>query len=152
MLQYTVNNGQCVRMREMHVYIVNTSQTLTHLAKEKILIVARTSSTHGILYTTYLSLSSEYNIDGEEFLQMTRQDVALLFPNEFLLGMRLFRVIEGLHTRRDDEDDSIELFSSDEENAISTPKTTKPTPPKSTTPLYHQGQRDPLGQPFSLNY
>ena len=77
---------------------------------------------------------------------MTRKDAALLFPNDFLMVMRLFRLIEGLHTcRRHNDDESVEQFS-DEENVIPTTKTiapNKPIPPKSSTPyIYHQGQMD----------
>ena len=77
----------------------------------------------------YVPLSSEYNIDGEEFVQLTRQDVALLFPNDsqFLLGMRLFRFIQGLCRKDQDDDESIELFSDDES---ASPKS-KPAIPKS---------------------
>jgi len=36
-------------------------------------------------------------IYGHDFLEMTRQDIAVLIPDKFVLGMKLFKIIQSYH-------------------------------------------------------
>ena len=43
-------------------------------------------------------MHTEKGISGEDFLELSREDLAILFPNHFMIGKRLHKYIENFNT------------------------------------------------------
>ena len=74
-----------------HLEEVSLITTFLHL---KVSIYSQNVNIYKIKYYDF----SEYNVDGKRMLQLSRNDIAILFPKEdqFALGMDLFKYIETL--------------------------------------------------------